>query len=221
MKISKIKELGVTYQSILIYAPSGMGKTTVISKLKGKTLLIDCDRGSSVLTGLDRDDFDVIRLDSELTDLPKILEMLEKKCDYINVAVDTLSELEKSMLTILGRLGKMDGIPELQAYNKVQYKLIDYVRRFRALPCNVIFSCWEQSKEFIANDGTKTNHLTPLLSGKTCETVLGLVDVVAHLEISTKEETKGKRFLRLETTNNIIAKDRLNKRSYCEIDQLI
>lgn len=221
MKITKLKELTVPYQSILLYGASGAGKTTAMSLLKGKTLLIDVDRGSSVLKNIDRDDFDVLRLDSELTDLPKIIDSLEKKNEYTNIIIDTLSELEKAMLTVLGRLGKNSGCPELSHYNQVNFKLIDYCRRFRALNSNVVFLCWEKQREHIDMQGTKYTQSYPLLADKIADTAIGLVDVVGRLEVSIKDETKGKRYVRLESTPTVMAKDRINKRTYCEIDELI
>ena len=60
-----------------------------------------------------------------------------------------------------------------------------------------------------------------MLSGKTADTIMGLCDVVGRLEISNKEDTKGKRYIRLEASPVVTAKDRLQKRSYCEIQEVL
>ncbi len=220
MKVLKISDLADDFQTILIYAPPKTGKTTMLGYLEGKTLIIDVDKGTSVLKG-NKNDIKIIRLDEDLKELPQIIDQLEKKCDYDNVVIDGLSELEKAMLTIYGRLGKNDGAPEQSHYNKVQFKIIDYCRRFRSLKANIIFTAWEQQVEYISSDGSKFTKAKPLLSGKTSETVCGLCDVVGHLEISNKEDSKNKRYIRLEGTETVIAGDRINKRTYCEIEDLI
>ena len=220
MKIVKLSEMQETYKTILLYAAPKTGKTTVLGQLKGKTLIIDVDRGSTVLRE-NKNDIDIVRLDSELTDLPKILESLEKENTYTNICIDGLSELEKAMLTIYGRLGKNDGAPEQSHYNRVQFKIIDYCRRFRALQSNIIFTAWEACVEYVALDGSKYVQSKPLLSGKTSETICGLCDIVGRVEISVKDETKGHRYIRFEASPTVIAGDRINKRAYCEIDQLI
>jgi phage nucleotide-binding protein len=221
MKLMKIADLKESYKSILIYSDPGIGKTSIVKTLKGKTLLIDVDKGSNVLHDSKKEDLDILRLSEELSDFPKILEKLEKECDYENIIIDTVSELEKAMLTILGKKGKSDGMPELQHYGRVGFKIIDYVRKFRNLNSNLIIFAWEQLREYVSPDGSKFNKSYPMLTGKTSETIMGLMDMVGRLEISTKENEKGQRYINFESSNTIMAKDRLTKRKICKVEDLI
>jgi len=216
MQILKASELKQEKQTILLYAPPGFGKTTLLGTLPGKTLIIDVDRGTSVLQG--NKNVDIVRLDENLSDLPKACEMLEKKNEYQNVCLDSLSELEKAMLTVYGREGKNDGAPEQGHYLKVQFKLADYCRRFRALPANVIFTAWEVQKEIIAQDGSKYTQARPMISDKSVDLICGLCDVVGQIIISSKD---GERYVRLKGATTVVAKDRLKKRDFCKFEELI
>ena len=163
MQMINIADLEVDKVSAFIYAPPGIGKTTVLGALKGKTLIVDVDKGTSVLKGSDAD-ITVIRLDQDLVDLFETLTKLEADCPFDNICIDSLSELERSMLTVYGRLGKNDGAPELAHYNRTQFKIIDICRRFRALDANVIFTAWEAQTEHIHPSGEKYTMARPLLS---------------------------------------------------------
>ncbi len=203
-------------QTDLLYGPPGMGKTTLLGQLPGKTLIVDVDRGTSVLQG--KANIDVVRLDESLADLPKVLEMLEKDNPYDNVCVDSLSELEKAMLTVYGREGKNDGAPEQGHYLKVQFKIADYCRRFRALSGNTIFTAWEMQKEIIAQDGSKYTQARPMLGDKSVDLICGLCDVVGRIVISTKD---GERYVWFEASQTVVAKDRLRKRKYCRFEEVV
>ena len=215
MQILKLSEIKTGYQSALIYARPGMGKTTLLGMLPGRTLIVDVDRGTEVLAG-GHAHVDVCRLNEDLSDLPELCKTLEANCPYDFVCIDSLSELEKSMLTVLGRAGKNNGAPELGHYNQTQFKIADYVRRFRALPCSTVFTAWEEPKEVTGSDGTKYQVFRPALSGKTSDIICGLCDTVARIVITPD----GKRILQLSATNYSVAKDRIKKREYCGFDEL-
>ena len=216
MQFLNAAELKTEKTTALIYAPPGMGKTTLLGSLPGKTLVVDVDRGTSVLRG--NANVDIVRLDEGLAELPQVVAHLEKECKYNNVAVDSISELEKAMLTVYGREGKNDGAPEQGHYLKVQFKLADYCRRFRALPANVIFTAWEVQKEIIAQDGSKYTQARPMISDKSVDLICGLCDVVGQIIISSKD---GERYVRLKGATTVIAKDRLKKRDFCKFEELI
>jgi len=212
----KASELKNEKQTILLYAPPGFGKTTLLGMLPGKTLIVDVDQGTSVLKG--NKNVDIVRLDQSLADLPKVLEMLEKKNEYDNVCLDSLSELEKAMLTVYGREGKNDGAPEQGHYLKTQFKIADYCRRFRSLTGNTVFTAWENLKEIIAPTGEKYTQARPLMSDKSVDLICGLCDVVGQIVISTKDQ---ERYIKFEGGSTVVAKDRLKKRKFCKFEELM
>ena len=216
MQFLNAAELKTEKTTALIYAPPGMGKTTLLGSLPGKTLVVDVDRGTSVLRG--NANVDIVRLDEGLTELAQVVGHLERECKYDNVAVDRLSELEKGMLTVYGREGKNDGAPEQGHYLKVQFKLADYCRRFRALPANVIFTAWEAQKEIIAQTGEKYTQARPMVSDKSVDLICGLCDVVGRIVVSSKD---GNRYVWMRGSQEAVAKDRLRKRDYSTFEEVL
>ena len=216
LKILNGKDLTLRKQTVLLYGAPGIGKTTALGALPGRTLIIDVDRGADVLLGNER--VDIVRLSPDMGDMKEIMETLEKQCEYDNVCLDSLSELERGILAILGRGGRNGGAPELAHYNQVQFKMADTCRRLRALPANIVFTAWEEYKDVTALDGTKFTQTRPMMSGKTADQICGLCDIVGEIILSPKD---GKRYIRLEAQATLVAKDRFFKRQFCELQDLL
>ena len=216
MQILKTKELTSEKPTCLIYGIPGIGKTTLLGMLQGKTLIIDIDKGARVLN--DCENVDVIRVSEDLHEIKEVLQELQEKCEYQNIAIDSLSELERSLLAFYGRKGNNDGVPSLQDYGRVNIKIMDICRQFRALPCNIFFTAWEEHDEIIAATGEKFTQARPLLRDKSVDNICGLCDIVGQIITSTKD---GERYVRLEGSNNAIAKDRIYKRKYCKFEELL
>lgn len=215
MQVLKASEFEDGKVTALFYGPPGIGKTTAVGMLPGKTLIIDVDKGTSVLKG--NKNVDVVRLSEDLKDLPAVLKELGAKCPYDNICIDSLSELERGMLAYFGRVGNNDGVPGLQDYGRVNYKLVDYCRQYRALDANVIFTAWEDRREIIAPTGEKYTQICPLLRDKVVDNVCGLCDMVGRVAV-TKE---GERVILLEGSQGLVAKDRLGKRKILKFGEAV
>lgn len=57
-----------------------------------------------------------------------------------------------------------------------------------------------------------------MLRDKNTDNVCGLCDLVGQIVMNPKD---GERYVRLESTTNAIAKDRIHKRQYCKFDEII
>ena len=216
MQILKTNDVSKDNITSLIYSIPGMGKTTLLGQLPGKTLIIDIDKGTRVLEGCEN--VDIVRISEDLHEITEILTKLKNNCPYQNVAIDSLSELERGLLAYYGRQGKNDGVPDLQDYGRANMKIVDWCRQFRALPCNIFFTAWEEQTKIIASTGEKFTQARPLLREKIVDNICGLCDIVGQIVSSPKD---GERYVRLEGSNNVVAKDRVYKRKFCRFEEFI
>ena len=216
MKIHKASDLATDKITCLIYSVPGMGKTTLLGTLPGKTLIIDVDKGARVLENCEN--VDIVRISDDLHEMNEILRELESAHKYQNVAIDSLSELERGLLAYYGKIGNNDGVPSIQDYGRANIKIIDLCRMFRNFSFNVFFTAWEEQCEIIAINGEKYTQARPLLRDKVVTNICGLCDIVGQIVTSAKD---GERYIRLESSNNAIAKDRIFKRKFCKFNELI
>lgn len=216
MNITKAKDIKPENLSVLIYGAPGMGKTTLLGNQGRRTLIIDVDKGTSVLAG--NENVDVVCISENIGDMPGIIKELQSKCEYDNVCLDSLSELERAMLAYFGRTGNNKGVPSLQDYQRVDCYIIDWCRQLRSLPCNVIFTAWEKYTEITAPTGEKYTRTSPLLRDKNMENLCGLCDIVGRIVTNTEN---GERYVWLEGRPDVVAKDRIFKRRFCKFGEVL
>lgn len=231
MKIEKASNLIEPKMCAIIYAAPGSGKTVSLAliKTKGKKLIIDIDKSSQVLRtqeavnkieGLKEnlENIDIIEIGLDINKFLEVLKWLEDGAykNYELICLDNISELENQMLTEYGRISKNDGAPELIHYNRTQFKIVDYVRRLRALDTHKIITAWEDREDIIYPSGEKYTQSVPKLSGKSADNVCGNCNIVAKICMG-----KNERYFQLERTPSVYAKDQLKGRKYCSLQNLI
>lgn len=235
MEYSKLTDLVAEKHpfTALLYCPTGVGKTTALGliaeKSKGRTLILDVDR--TVVTTLskmevvkDLSKIDVRPIDnvntwSDWENALKELQMLKKegKLDYENICVDNISELERCILSDLGSQGKNKGVPAQADYQYMQFKLVNSLRFFKSLGVNVIWTAWETVEQFQNPDGSTYNRQYPKCSVKIVDNICGLCDIVGKI-IAKQDGTRG---IVLEATQNIYAKNQIDTRKGCLVEEFI
>lgn len=216
MNIMKAKDIKPENLSVVIYGAPGMGKTTLLGTLPGKTLIMDVDKGTSVLAGAEN--VDVVRISENIAEIPGIIKELQAKCEYDNVCLDSVSELERAMLAYFGRTGNNKGVPSLQDYQRADCYIIDWCRQLRSLACNVIFTAWEKYTEITAPTGEKYTRTSPLLRDKNMENICGLCDLVGRIVTNSEN---GERYVWLEGRPEVVAKDRIYKRKFSKFGEVL
>ena len=215
MNIINAKDIQHQHLTVLIYGTPGMGKTTLLGNLKGRTLIVDVDKGTSVLTGCEN--VDVLRLSEDFREVPELVKQLKASCPYNNVCLDSLSELERSILARLASTNST-GIPTLQDYGKVNSSIMNICRQLREINANIFFTAWEQYTEVIAPSGEKYSRIEPMIRDKNMNNVVGLCDIVGRLYVDRESE---ERRVWLDARPNVIAKDRVYKRRMCGFEDVI
>ena len=218
----------------LLYCAPGVGKSTALGligeKSKGKTLVLDVDR--TFVPTMAKDEvvhdfskFEVLQVDNintwtdwtkKLTDL-KAAKEAGKLTEYENICVDNISELERCILSDLGRQGKNKGVPAQADYQYMQFKLMDSLRFMKSLGLNVIWTAWETTEDYVTLDGTCYTRSYPKISKKIVDNVCGLCEIVGKIIVNKD----GERGVVMEATQNIYAKNQIDTRKICNVKEFI
>lgn len=234
MEIKKLDEIYEEKRSIpftaLLYCNPGVGKSTAIGLIaeqsEGRTLVLDVDRTIERTLAKkevvkDTGKIDVVRIDNINTfeHWSKVLMELQKTdlSEYDNIAVDNVSELERCMLSDLGSKGKNKGVPAMGDYQYMQFKLMNSLRYMKQLGKNLIWTAWEEMNQYTHPDGTSYSMLYPKINKRVLENVCGLCDVVGRISVNNEE----KRGIILQATQNIYAKNQIDTRKGCLVEDFI
>ena len=223
MKIIKAKDIQTKNSTYLIYASPGTGKTTALKFLAGQTLVIDIDKSSAVLKGCEN--IDIAEIDThnafkEWLAITKELLTTDIIKDYDNLVIDNISELFRSCLANLGREGKNNRVPSQSDYQRLDFTLLDSLRALQSLPVKLVLTAWETSDLWTEENGQQFNRAIPDIRPKILNNFLGLIDVVARLTTKKDEEGEVIRGFILEGSRSVYAKNRLDDRKGCKVDEL-
>ncbi len=235
MELRKLDDAITTKKptTALIYCAPGVGKSTALGiiaeKSKGRTLVLDVDRTfvnamAKMEVVHDLSKVDVVEVDNIhtfdswtelLLDLDKMNS--EGKLDYENICVDNISELERCILSDLGSKGKNKGVPAQADYQYMQFKLVNSLRYMKSWGKNIYWTAWETIEQFQNPDGSGYSRQYPKISMKIVDNICGLCDIVAKIAVN-KEGGRG--FI-LEATQNTYAKNQIDNRKGCLVEDFI
>lgn len=217
----------------LFYCAPGVGKSTALGVIaersKGRTLVLDVDRTfintmRKMEVVKDLSNIDVVQIDNintfdDWTEVLKDLDAQHKagKLEYENICVDNISELERCILSDLGSKGKNKGVPAQADYQYMQFKLVNSLRFMKQWGVNIYWTAWETTEQFQNPDGSYYSRNYPKISAKIVDNICGLCDVVAKILVK-QDGTRG--FI-LEATQNIYAKNQMDSRKGCLIEDFI
>lgn len=231
MNLKKVETEGKPYTALL-YCRPGVGKSTAIGLIaersEGKTLVLDVDR--TITRTLAKGDVvkdtsrvliaevdNINTFDSWAEMLKEITPEWLAANDIHTVAVDNISELERCILSDLGSKGKNKGVPAQADYQYMQFKLVNSLRYMKTWGVNVIWTAWEMSDDYVHPDGTKYTRLQPKISLKIVDNICGLCDVVGWISVGKT----GEHGILLEAAPNIYAKNQIDTRRGCKVEDFI
>lgn len=235
MEITKLnqKNSGDLPYTALLYCPPGVGKSTAIGLIaensKGKTLVLDVDRTIDRTLAKheivkDTDRIYTVKIDNINTfadwsnALHELVAMKNSgELDFETVAVDNISELERCILSDLGRQGKNKGVPAQADYQYMQFKLVNSLRYMKSLGVNIVWTAWEDVRQIVSPDGTSYSQIIPKMSLKIVDNICGLCDVVGKILVN-KDNEHG---ILLEATQNIYAKNQIDDRKACKVEDFV
>jgi phage nucleotide-binding protein len=220
----------------LLYCAPGVGKSTALGIIAeqsmGRTLILDVDR--TILPTLRKNEIvhDMSKIDiaqievrtksdkcagtfAEWTDTLISLEKCKEKMPWENICIDNISELERCILSDLGAQGKNKGVPAQADYQYMQFKLVNSLRFLRDMGVNIFMTAWETTEQYIYTDGTSYSRSVPKISAKILDNICGLCNIVGKIAVNEK----GQRGIVLDATTNIYAKNQIDSRKGCLVEE--
>jgi len=203
--------------NMLVYGDPGAGKTVFagsadeVPELR-RVVFIDIEGGTYSLKAF-HPDVEVVRVETWL-ELQEVYDELHRgKHDYQTVVLDSLTEIQKfSMYNIMQDLIRTEpqrdpDIPSMREWGKNIEQIRRFVRGFRDLPVNTIFTALAKADR---NPRTGITTKKPYLSGKLADEIAGFLDIVVYAY--TKDiDGENKRLMLTGATDEMVAKDRSNK----------
>lgn len=233
MELKKIGTMKDAPFTALLYCAPGVGKSTAIGLIaensKGNTLVLDVDRtvqrtlskgevvkDTSKIFVREIDNIETYE-DWSKTIEEEITQEFLKENNITTVAVDNISELERCILSNLGAQGKNKGVPAMADYQYMQFKLVNSLRHMKSWGINIVWTAWEDTRDFVMPDGTSYTRLVPKISAKIVDNICGLCDVVGKILVNKE----GKHGIVLEATTNIYAKNQIDDRKGCKVEDFV
>lgn len=241
MNLKRIEASGNLPYTALLYCKPGVGKSTAIGLIAersdGNTLVLDVDRtiertlakgeivkdvGKVLVTQIEnRGKNESQGISGTFAAWTETLKELTpdflKENAIQTIAVDNISELERCILSDLGSQGKNKGVPAMADYQYMQFKLVNSLRYMKSLGVNIIWTAWENAEQFTHPDGTQYTRLMPKISAKIVDNICGLCDVVGWITVNKD----GEHGMLLEATQNIYAKNQIDARKGCKVEDFI
>lgn len=234
MELKRIENKTLPYTALL-YCKPGVGKSTAIGLIaeasEGNTLVLDVDRTimrtlakGEVVKDVSKvfvQEVDNINTYESWTQLLKDIGADDckflKENNITTVAVDNISELERCILSDLGAKGKNKGVPAQADYQYMQFKLVNSLRYMKSWNVNIVWTAWEITDQYTHPDGTQYTRLLPKISAKIVDNICGLCDIVGWITVNKD----GEHGILLEATSNIYAKNQVDSRKGCKVNEFI
>lgn len=215
MQILKGQDL--TSPKVLIYGQSGVGKSTLASKLK-KPIFLDFEGGLNYL-GVDRVP-QIIDLDVFYSYLVELYRKAESKDgrEYDTIVIDSADWMVRKIIEKAAGITK-DNLEETLnksnggygnggqvLSNHIRTKLLPMLAALNKKGYGICLIAHAERKSLMDEDGVNIDRIAPKIDEKTMHVFVEFMDSVFYL----KRNSDGERVLVLDGNDNVLAKNRLS-----------
>lgn len=217
LKVMPVQERS-PFINILAYGSSGVGKTTFAGSADAvpalrPVIVVDIEGGTESLRN-SYPGVETVRVTTwkEMQEVYNVL--YEGKHEYRTVVLDSLTEIQKfNMYNIMSDLVRLKpdidpDIPDMRMWGKNIEQIRRFVRGFRDLPMNTIFTALVKEDK---DQKTGALRMKPMMSGKLADEVAAFLDIVCYMyvkQIQDGDEVRTKRLMLTQATESQVAKDR-------------
>lgn len=220
LRVFKVEQRA-PFINMLVYGDSGVGKTMLAGSADGcpdlrPVIMIDFEGGTETLRNF-YPNVEQVRV-TTWKEMQSVYDELHKgKHGYQTVILDSLTEIQKfNMYSVMEELisnrPELDpDVPGMREWGKNLEQMRKFVRAFRDLPMNTIFTGLAKDDR---NESTGRTVTKPSLSGKLSGEVAAFLDIVVYMyvkRVGTGEDASDARLLLTQKTETIIAKDRTSR----------
>lgn len=197
-------------KKILIYGPSGVGKTSLYDGIKD-ALILDVEEGTSVLRKkkeMQEYGTRIFPLKS-WEDLNGVFKLLESgQMTFTNIVLDSITDMvelcKDHVLETQQRRRVSDETPSQQDYGVISERMRKMLRSFRSLDANIVYIARERH---LKDEETGAERVRPDVSGKLQDDLPGAMDVTVYM----RANNEGARFAGFNLTGKYLAKDRTHQ----------
>ena len=200
----------------LVYGVPGVGKTYLSTYLKGKTCLLSLDKSYKRIPQLQGSDIWELDPGRPIEDLAEFVREFDPS-QYTNLVIDNLSNLQKLWFIEMAKESKSGLDNKIQHFGEFTNWLIRFISKAFSWDVNILVTTWEKQSQVTDPSGQMFNQYGPDLRDSARDYLMGNCDVVARL---IQKPKSGKRGCILQGSIDTYAKNRLDQRKGCKVEEL-
>ena len=106
-------------------------------------------------------------------------------------------------------------------YQKIDFMLLRSLRGLNSLNKRIVFTAWETTDLWTHESGQSFNRSMPELRKTINNNFMGLCDVIAKITSKVDNDDKITRGFILQPSDSVMAKNRLDDRKGCKVEELV
>lgn len=137
--------------------------------------------------------------------------------DYDNLVIDNVSSLQSDWFVQMARESASGLQNELQHFSRWTNFFLRVLTAIYSKPINIYVTAWEDVRDLNLETGQIISQYIPQIRTSVLSQLLGLTDVVGRVVVNEKTGNRG---CILEGSEGTYAKNRLDNRTACKIEDL-